>query len=92
MIKILLVLNQHAIFSYKDMKAFEDEPKKPIAIIPFKEIGSLVKSRVKTHVMLKSRSVAAMCGSSGQAQEHLYLMSVQFHTSYYETVQYIMNF
>ena len=92
MIRILLILNQHAIFSYRDQKAFENEPKKPIAIIPFKEIESLLKSRVKTSVMLKSRSVTAMCGSDAQVQEHLYLMNVRFHTSYFETVQYIMNF
>ena len=87
MIKVLLTLNQNAIFAYRDQQALEEEPKKPIAIIPFKEIGCLVKSRVKTTVMLKTRSVEAIFGSASNAQDYLYLMSVRFHTSYFDTVQ-----
>ena len=88
LIKSLLILNRHGVFTYRSLEEYQRDARKPTIIIPFAEISCIISSRVKKDRVLKSRSAQLLNNECG----YIYLISMRLRTNYYATVQSIMNF
>lgn len=83
LIKVFLVINQHAIFMYKSQEDYLNEPTDALAIAPF---GELKCAQSRSFISRKSEL------NEKRQNNMIHGMRLIFKTSYQETAQQIMNF
>jgi len=88
LIKRYAILNQMAFILYKNKRAFENNPDKPLAIVPLHEIHRVLFRQFDTNKIMKLNQRNAKLGS----EDLLQVMTIDFKRNYHTFVRLVWNF
>ena len=82
-----VVLNNYAVFIYKDELAFQSFPGKPSVVIPVADIATVEVHNFNAQEILRNSSHKQF-----QGKENIYVLDIAFSKSYNKIVENIKNF